>query len=181
MASRASIAGHPIHPMLVVFPIALWIFSFVSDLIYLGGGSPSWHDAAFYTMAGGVIGGIAAAIPGAIDLFSTHDRDIRRIGSMHMTLNLTIGGLFIINLWWRSQTGPDNAGPVWLSLAAIVLLGIAGWLGGEMVYIYGAGVAPEGLVREQGVARIERRRPFQSGEPYLGPERRAVVQARRND
>lgn len=181
MASRASIGGHPIHPMLVVFPIALWIFSFVSDLVYLGGGAVAWRDTAFYAMAGGVIGAIAAAVPGAIDLFTSHDREIRRIGSMHMTLNLTITALFIINLWWRSQTTAESAGPVWLSLAAIVLLGISGWLGGEMVYVYGAGVAPEGLVRERGIARMERRSPFPSGEPYLGPERRAVVQARRNE
>ena len=50
----ATIAKHPIHPMLVVFPIGLWIFSLVCDLVYLfGPANPLWRDMAFYTMAGG--------------------------------------------------------------------------------------------------------------------------------
>src|SRR6185295_15598947 len=64
----ASIKKHPLHPMLVPFPIALWIFSLVCDLIVvLVLGGPVWKDVAFYTMAGGFVGALAAAAPGYLD------------------------------------------------------------------------------------------------------------------
>ena len=56
MTSSASIAKHPIHPMLVAFPIGLWVFSLVCDFIYRGTTTPIWSDLAFYTIAGGIIG-----------------------------------------------------------------------------------------------------------------------------
>lgn len=69
MASPASIAKHPIHPVLVALPIGLWIFSLVSDVIYLTKwGGPVWNDVAFYTMAGGFGSALLAAVPGLIDL-----------------------------------------------------------------------------------------------------------------
>lgn len=147
MASKASIAGHPIHPMLVVFPIGLWVFSFVADLIFLATGDASWRTTALYAMGGGIIGALAAAIPGMVDLFSTRDAAIRRIGLRHMALNLIIVALFVINFWWRLQAAPDANGPVWLSLIAVVLLAVSGWLGGEMVYVHGAAVDGDGGLR----------------------------------
>lgn len=181
MKTRANIAGHPIHPMLVVFPIGLWVFSFICDLIYLAGATELWRNMAFYSMAGGVIGALAAAIPGAIDLFTMEDRDTKRIGLIHMTLNLTLVALFLINLVWRFQTGPLSIGPVWLSAISIVLLGVSGWLGGEMVYVHGAAVSPEAL-RAPEVLRAETAMPTRPGGrierrhattiPYVGPERR---------
>ena len=66
MASPASIAGHPVHPMIIPFPIALWIFSLVADLIYLWRGNSVWRDyIAFYTLLAGIIGAVAAAVPGS--------------------------------------------------------------------------------------------------------------------
>lgn len=143
MASRASIGGHPIHPMLVVFPVGLLVFSFISDLIYLGSLDPVWHDVAYYTMAGGVIGGLIAAVPGAIDLFSLSPSRARSIGLAHMTLNLIVIAVFAFNWWLRGV--PDinpAAGPLWLSGVGIALLAVSGWLGGEMVYVHGVGVGP---------------------------------------
>src|SRR6476661_2694429 len=67
----ANIAGHPIHPMLVTIPIGLWIFSFVCDLAFVfGRGAPVWSTVALYTMAGGIVGALAAAVFGFIDLLS---------------------------------------------------------------------------------------------------------------
>jgi uncharacterized membrane protein len=142
MESRASIAGHPIHPMLVVFPIGLWGFSFVADLIYFGGGDPLWNDVAYYTMAGGIVGALAAAIPGAVDLFSTTTGHVRRIGVLHMGINLAVVALYAVNLWIRTTADPNATGPVWLSGLSVALLIVSGWLGGEMVYRHGVGVAP---------------------------------------
>lgn len=160
MESRARIAGHPIHPMLVVFPIGLFVFSFICDLIYLATGDAVWSNVAYYTMAGGIIGGVAAAIPGAIDLFSMPRSRARDIGIVHMIINLVVVVLFAINFWIRSDAAPDAVGPVWLSGIGVVLLAVSGWLGGEMVYVHGAGV--EKVPAESGAARAEKIRPSPS-------------------
>ena len=69
MRTPASIFQHPIHPMLIVFPIGLWIFSLACDLIRLAGGSSdAWATVAFYSMVGGLVGALCAAVPGFIDL-----------------------------------------------------------------------------------------------------------------
>lgn len=148
--SRASVAGHPIHPMLVVFPIGLWVFSLVADLIHLAGGGAAWSITAFYAIAGGIIGAVAAAVFGAIDLYSMKDPVIRRVGTLHMILNLTVTVLFAFNLGWRVAGDPGAIVPIILSILAIVLLGISGWLGGEMVYVHGAGVRPAARERAGG-------------------------------
>jgi uncharacterized membrane protein len=71
MSSPAGIAHHPIHPMLVAFPIGLWVFSFICDLGYLfGGHNDVWASVAFYSLMGGIIGAVAAAVPGRIDFGS---------------------------------------------------------------------------------------------------------------
>ena len=81
MASPASIAKHPLHPILVALPIGLWVFSLVSDVIYLmHWGGPVWKDVALYTMAGGIGGALLAAIPGFIDLLSLSNGRVKRMG-----------------------------------------------------------------------------------------------------
>jgi len=146
MSSPASIAKHPIHPMLVPFPIALWIFSFVSDLVYaLNWGGALWKDIAFVTMAGGVIGALVAAVPGYLDYRSVKAPDVQRIGRWHMILNLSIAILFTINLWLRVGNDAGATLPVILSFLGIAMLGISGWLGGELVYVHGVSV--EGQTR----------------------------------
>lgn len=143
MASPASVAKHPIHPMLIPFPIALWIFSVVCDAIYvMGRGTDAWNDMAFYTMVGGIVGALAAAIPGYIDYRSVADPAVARIGRWHMLINLTIVALFVVNLLIR-MTSPPGAGlPIVLSVIGIGLLGVSGWLGGELVYVHGVAVEP---------------------------------------
>src|SRR5437868_10914439 len=89
MSSPASIKGHPLHPVLVAFPIGLWIFSIISDLIFkLGYGGPIWNDVAFYTLAGGIVGALVAALPGLIDLVSIENSKSKSIGIWHMVINL---------------------------------------------------------------------------------------------
>ena len=69
MSSPASFKGHPFHPIIIPLPIGLWIFSIVSDFIFkFGWGGEVWNDVAFYTLAGGIIGALIAALPGFIDL-----------------------------------------------------------------------------------------------------------------
>ena len=137
MQTPASIARHPIHPMLVPIPIGLWIFSFVCDLFHAGGASAeAWTTVAFYAMAGGIIGALLAALPGLIDLLSLPEGP-RSTAIKHMALNLTIVALYVINFAMRWREPANPGGLVWLSLISLVLLVISGWLGGK----YGVAVA----------------------------------------
>ena len=65
MASPASVPGHPIHPIIIPFPIGLGVFSLVADVIYLWRGNPIWKDwISFYTLLGGIVGAALAAVCG---------------------------------------------------------------------------------------------------------------------
>lgn len=150
MATPASIRNHPIHPMLIVFPIGLLVFSLVCDIIYHAGfRNPMWKALAFYTIAGGIIGALLAAIPGFIDYLSITDRRVKRIATTHMALNLVVVALFIFNLGIRYNASPDSeiVGVV-LSVIAISFMAISGWLGGTLVYEHHMGVSPSQEERE---------------------------------
>lgn len=141
MQTPASIARHPIHPMLVPIPIGLWSFSFVCDLVHaFGGAADPWTTIAFYSMAGGIIGALLAAIPGLIDLLSLPEGP-RATAIKHMAINLTVVALYIINFLMRMKDPANPGNLVWLSLVSLVLLVISGWLGGKMVYEYGVAVS----------------------------------------
>jgi uncharacterized membrane protein len=152
MTSPASIREHPIHPMLIVFPIALWIFSLVCDICYHAGSQNEfWKSAAFYSMAGGVIGALLAAVPGFIDYLSLTDRRTKKIATTHMTLNLVVVALFLFNLGLRYNATPAaELFSVVLSVVGIGLMGVSGWLGGSLVYVHHVGIAPKQDDREIG-------------------------------
>jgi uncharacterized membrane protein len=136
-------AKHPIHPMLVALPIGLWIFSLASDVMYMVGWGPVWTDVAYYAMAGGLIGAVLAALPGLIDLLAISNAKVKKIGIWHMSINLVAVVLFAVNLWLRTTARPGVTPPIWLSVIGVVLLGVSGWLGGEMVYVHGVAVEPQ--------------------------------------
>jgi uncharacterized membrane protein len=139
MKTPASIAGHPIHPMLVAIPIGLWIFSLVCDLVRVfGASSEAWQVVALYTLAGGIVGALLAAVPGFIDMLSV-PWPVKRTALIHMAINLTVVALYAVNLWLR-LSGVEHSTAVWLSLVGIALLVVSGWLGGKMVYEEGVGV-----------------------------------------
>jgi len=142
MKTPASIAGHPIHPMLVPIPIGLWIFSLVCDLIHAGGSSnPAWTTVAFYAMGGGIIGALAAAVFGLVDLLSL-PAGPRSTAIKHMSINLLVVVLYVVNFWARMGRTENPGGLIWLSVVAILLLVVSGWLGGKMVYENGVAVTP---------------------------------------
>jgi uncharacterized membrane protein len=142
MSSPASIHKHPMHPMLIVFPIGLWIFSFVCDIVYHAGSHMVlWKEMAFYTMLGGVVGAVLAAVPGFIDYLAIGDVYVRRIATTHMVLNLAVVALFIFNLGLRFS-GSSEMLPVILSLVGIAVLTVSGWLGGSLVYEHQVAVDP---------------------------------------
>ena len=143
MRTPASIAGHPIHPMLVPLAIGGFVLSFIFDLVcYWKGAHPPWTIVAYWTMVGGILGALAAAVFGLVDLLSLPAGPAKSTGFAHMGINLTIVVLYVINAWMRTGSA-DNAPSslcVLLSLVAILLLLVSGWLGGKLVYIYGVAV-----------------------------------------
>src|SRR5262245_12159020 len=132
MSSPASIAKHPIHSMLVVFPIGLWIFSFVCDLIRMFvSTNPAWNTVSLYCIGGGIVGALLAAMPGFIDYLSLSNPRAKRIATFHLILNLTAVALFAMNFFLRfTQTAGFNM-TVLLSAVTILVLAVSGWLGGE--------------------------------------------------
>lgn len=157
MASPAKIAEHPLHPILVPFPIGLWVVSLACDLIYaVGWGDVIWDDLAFYTMAGGFIGAFLAAVPGFIDYSSLTDPKVKKVATLHMGLNLALMAFVAVNLWLRAQYLVNTGIPLALSVLSILFLGITGWLGGELVYIHGVGVEPQHDIAR--MARAKRRK-----------------------
>lgn len=139
MPTPASIRKHPIHPMLVGIPIGLWVFAVVADLIYMGGGGPAWMDVARYCIAGGIVGALVAAVPGLVDLMSMPPGTVRTVALTHMTVNLIAVGLFGLSFWLR-MTDPLGGWPAAISGVGLLLLGLGGWLGGELVFVHGMGV-----------------------------------------
>jgi uncharacterized membrane protein len=136
--------------MLIPFPIALWIFSFVADLIYLWRGNPVWKNyIAFYALLAGISGAAAAAVPGIIDWLSIRDRTVKRLADWHARLNVIALIVFAIDFYLRTRSGAGWVGdsltiPLALSVLGIVLITISGWLGGEMVYVHGVAVEERG-------------------------------------
>ena len=150
MRTPANIAKHPIHPMLVAIPIGLWIFSLICDLVHrFGSTNPNWTVVAWYTLVGGIIFALIAAVPGFIDMLSL-PWDTKRIALSHMSINLTVVALYVVNAYVRKHShGASDAG-IWFSVLAVLMLAVSGWLGGKMVYIHGVAVDPAPAEAETG-------------------------------
>lgn len=137
MRSRASIKSHPLHPMLIAFPIGLLVTSLVFDLISRWRDLPSLAAAAWYCVIAGLVGGVIAAIPGVIDLFSVvpQKSSARSRGYKHGILNGLAIVAFISVAAYRGGPGvmADNTSLI-LSAVGVCLLGISGWLGATLVY-----------------------------------------------
>lgn len=143
--------------MLVLLPVGAWVTSFIFDIVFISTGNVFWFGAALWTIIVGIAGALIAAIAGFVDLFTLPiAREPKRIGLIHMSLNLIIVALYIVNAAIRFSVpvGPI-LGPIvpmttatWtfiLNLIGVVLLMISGWYGGEMIYRYGVSIPRETL------------------------------------
>jgi uncharacterized membrane protein len=139
MSTRATIAGHPIHPMLVTLPIGLWIFSMVCDFVFIATDDSRWAVTAYFTLGGGIIGALLAAIPGLVDLLGLHDARAQRVGVIHLVLNLAIVAVQAVNFWLRmvGPVGDIEVLPRAISIVAVAALIASGWLGGHLVHVFG--------------------------------------------
>jgi uncharacterized membrane protein len=184
MDSKVKLLGHPVHQMLIVFPLGLLSTSVLFDIISLVRHAPRWSEVAFYMASAGIIGGLLAAVPGWLDWWAIPRRTrAKQIGLLHGIGNVIVVALFIVSWLLRYH---DPAAPPTLAIVA-ALLGVAlalvtGWLGGELVDRLGVGVddgahlnAPSSLSTQpvRGSARPGDRRAYPSAA-YSGVERRAV-------
>ena len=137
MRSRTAVKSHPLHPMLVAFPIGLWITAFIFALLGNWRGSAGLWAATFYCLIGGCVGAALAAVPGLIDWVSVVPpaSSAKRRGLLHGCLNVVA---LLVFIWAAARLGEPGVQPDGFTLlimaVGIVLVGISGWLGGTLVY-----------------------------------------------
>lgn len=135
--------GHPVHPMLVHFPLALWSIGSVSDCLALLGFHELWRMGSL-AIGGGLILGLPAIIAGLIDYVTLRER-VLALANTHMMLMGLAWLAYLAAIFMRSGEGlvlisqPDPV-PVAASLAGFALLAVGAWFGGQMVYRFGVGV-----------------------------------------
>ena len=179
MKTKAAVAGHPIHPALVAFPVAFYTATVLALVGFEISGDPFWFRVGLVANIGGVATALIAAIPGAIDLFTTiPDRSrARRTGLKHAALNIAALTLFGISagfLWgeWRGGMSPDGGAldatpPLIIALLGLLCTGAAGALGWKLVQTHHVGV-------DDGEARTTERdtlRGVPTVRPHTGPLR----------
>jgi uncharacterized membrane protein len=147
--SRVTLAGHPVHPMLVGFPVAFYTATFVGFVIFATTGDPFWYRVAYVANVAGVVMAVVAAIPGFLDW--THGiperTEAKRDGAIHMMFNVAALLMFTINLtvgaggWHQADPGTALAFvPIVLSFLGVVFTLCAGWFGWRMVQTHHVGV-----------------------------------------
>ena len=160
MASKASIAGHPVHPMIIPFPLALWTTSFVTDLLFYFTRSSVLPLISKFLLAAGCIGAVVAAVPGIIDWLSIKHPGTKRIADWHARLNIIALLIFAASLYLRMKAGGAHLVdyglkiPFLLSLLGVILIAISGWLGGSLSFEHGVGVKPQHDTPEDEVAKV---------------------------
>jgi uncharacterized membrane protein len=142
MKTRATLFGHPIHQMLIVFPLGLLATSFVFDIVHRATGSARFADISFVMIISGIIGGLLAAVFGFVDWLSIpRETRAKRVGALHGIGNVIVTGLFAAS-WLLRYDAPTAPGipAIVLSALAVGLALVTGWLGGELVDRLGVGV-----------------------------------------
>lgn len=163
MRSRASISSHPIHPMLVSFPIGLWVTALIFNLIALGQNNGSLFAAGFYCVIAGCVGAVLAAVAGTIDFVSVvpPQSSAKNRGLLHGGLNSLVLLLFIYIAYRQGSPAlrPDGL-TIGLMVIGVIILGISGWLGGTLVYRNQIGVdrryAAAGKLKERTLSGWEK-------------------------
>lgn len=156
MRTKASLGGHPVHPMLVVIPLGALPTALVFDVLQIWAGPESWRLAGFVASLVGVAGIVLAAIPGFIDFRASVPKRgaVHAVARAHMGLGLALLGYFslVTLLRWATLASPSDWA-AWMTLAASALgnLGLLaqGYLGGELRARHRLGVdssVPEPLV-----------------------------------
>jgi nitrite reductase/ring-hydroxylating ferredoxin subunit/uncharacterized membrane protein len=137
MRSHAHIAGHPLHPLMIAFPVAFTVGALVADIVGLLGRWPSFWTCGAYMSIAAVVTGLAAGVPGTIDyLYAIPPNSSgKKRGFLHMIVNVTALTAFAIGWAFRDWTTLEpKIGAVILELIGVGLVSCGGWLGGTLVY-----------------------------------------------
>jgi uncharacterized membrane protein len=139
--------GHPVHPIVTHFPMALLPVSLLSDLLGLGTGASSWWSVSFYNLAIGLVLSIPALITGIADFLAIpQGGPAERAAIRHMFIIVTgimlYTGSFFIRFGLETLTGWRLMSAISLSFVGLVFLLIGGWYGGQLVYRYAVGNEP---------------------------------------
>src|SRR5262245_704021 len=158
--STASIAGHPIHPMLIPFPIAFFVATFVCDIVYWQTANMAWATAGIWLLGAGIVMAALAAVAGLTDVLG--EPRIRALNDVwwHAGGNVVVVLLEIYNWYARYSEGTAAVVPTGLVLSLIVvgILLFTGWKGWEMVYRYRVGVSDEPAMQPHAPAATPPRR-----------------------
>ena len=143
--SIASIAGHPIHPMLIPFPIAFFVATFVCDVVFWQTSNTMWATAAIWLLGAGIVMAALAALAGLTDVLG--EPRIRALNDVwwHAGGNVVVVLIELYNWWIRYIAGTSAVVPegLVLSLIVVCILVFTGWKGWDMVYRARVGVADE--------------------------------------
>lgn len=142
MESKTKVLGHPAHQILVSFPLGLLATAALFDAVYVVRGASIWTTVAFYMIGAGVVGGLAAAAFGLIDYVAIPSGTrAKRIGALHGLSGVTVVVLFAVS-WLLRFDIPATPQPIALlfSFSGAAILGLAGWLGGELLNRMGVGI-----------------------------------------
>ena len=142
ITSTLSVAGHPIHPIIVIFPVAFLVGAAGSDIGYWLTSDPFWARASVWLIGVGFAAGILAAITGFLDFFKVKRVRDRSAGWLHMGGNVAVMVLSLINLLLRQGNPAEPIVYTGLAISVVVatLLGITGWFGGELSFRHKIGV-----------------------------------------
>ena len=140
MQGKATIAGHPIHPVLIAFPIAFFPGAVVCDIVSAFNPDPLWPSMTVVLIGAGIVTALAAALAGLLDYFTAKmPAAAKSIATTHMVLALLAVGIFIAAFVLRYDKPPSLAGYALTALGALIVLG-SGALGGHVAFHYGVGV-----------------------------------------
>ena len=158
IATTAKVGEHPLHPMLIPFPIALLVATLACDVVFWATENTFWADAAFWSLTAAIVTALVAAVAGLTDFFG--NRQIRALSDawQHMLGNVLAVALAVVNLWMRYADGAAEAVFPWgITLSAVIVLMLlyTGWKGGTLVYHHRIGMQPEA--------------PSEHASPYVTP------------
>ncbi|MEU4565702.1 DUF2231 domain-containing protein [Micromonospora sp. NPDC023956] len=146
MESRLKVLGHPVHPMLVMFPFGLLVTAVFFDVVDTLGGSAVFGEIAYWNITVGLVMGLLAATAGTFDLLAIPaGTRAKRVALTHAAANLAVILLFAAVWAVRFNADSRTAGGALIAIevVALAILGVSGWLGGELVDRLGVGVDRE--------------------------------------
>jgi uncharacterized membrane protein len=141
MSKTTKAFGHPIHQMLIVFPLGLLATSVIFDILYFSRNEVNFGIASYYMLAAGIIGALLAAIFGFLDwLHVPANTRANSVANWHGIGNVVVTLLFLISWYLRRDVLIPSSSTFALAVIGVLLALVTGWLGGELVDRLGIGV-----------------------------------------